>query len=328
MSTAVATRQEQAHATPPSTINAVRQMEKQFALALPEHVSAERFVRIVVTAIQSNPDLQSADRDSVLGAALKCAQDGLIPDGREAALVVYNTKVKYKDENGRDREAWVKKAQYMPMIAGILTKVRRSGELHSLSANVVYEKDAFEYELGDEERLIHRPYMSGPRGKAIAAYAIAKTKDGGIYREVMSVEQIEKVRGVSRAKNNGPWVDWWDEMARKSVMRRLSKRLPMSTDLTQIFARDDDHYDLSATADSQAKLRRLHADFDDAPAVAPSAQAPAIADQSATDATFEDAPAEDEPEVETADADDSFPGDLPLGLKRGSDLLKNDPREE
>lgn len=50
--------------------------------------------------------------------------------------------------------------------------------------------------------------------------------------------------------------------------------------------------------------------------------------EQATDATFEDAPAEDEPEAETAEADDGFPGDLPLGLKRGSDLLKNDPREE
>lgn len=224
----------------------VRRMEKQFALALPEHVSPERFVRVVVTAIQSNPDLQKADRDSVLGAALKCAQDGLLPDGREAALVVYGGK-----------------AAYLPMIAGVLTKVRRSGELLTIAAHVVYENDAFTYRLGDDEMIEHQPFMDGPRGKAKAVYAVAKTKDGGIYREVMSLEEVTQVRNVSRAKNGGPWVQWWGEMARKTVLRRLAKRLPMSTDLQQVFQRDDDHYDLSRAAEGQAKLRRLHADFDD-----------------------------------------------------------------
>lgn len=224
----------------------VHRMEKQFALALPEHVSPERFCRVVITAINSNPDLLRAERDSVLGAAMKCAQDGLLPDGKEAALVTYGTK-----------------AQYLPMIAGILTKVRRSGELKTISAHVVYEKDAFNYTLGDEERIDHQPLMEGQRGKPVAVYAIAKTKDGGIYREVMSIADVEKVRNVSRAKNNGPWVQWWDEMARKTVLRRLAKRLPMSTDLQQVFQRDDDHYDLSRQAEGSAKLRRLHADFDE-----------------------------------------------------------------
>jgi len=223
----------------------VRRMESQFALALPEHVSPERFVRVVVTAIQSNPDLQRADRDSVLGAALKCAQDGLVPDGREAALVVYGGK-----------------AAYLPMIAGVLAKVRRSGELLTISAHVVHEHDAFTYTLGDDETIEHRPELAGPRGKPIAVYAVAKTKDGGVYREVMSIEEIERVRNVSKAKNNGPWVQWWGEMARKTVLRRLSKRLPMSTDLQQVFSRDDEHYDLTR-AEGQAKLRRLHADFDE-----------------------------------------------------------------
>jgi recombination protein RecT len=241
VNTAVATIEP--NATPLSTD--VRRMEKQFALALPEHVSPERFVRVVVTAIQSNPSLQKADRDSVLGAALKCAQDGLLPDGREAALVIYGGK-----------------AAYLPMIAGILAKVRRSGELLTIGAHVVYEKDAFTYTLGDNETIEHQPFLTGPRGKPIAAYAVAHTRDGGVYREVMSIEEINQVRNVSKAKNDGPWVSWWGEMARKTVLRRLSKRLPMSTDLQQVFQREDDHYDLRR-AEGAAKLRRLHADFED-----------------------------------------------------------------
>lgn len=249
----------------------VRRMEKQFALALPEHVSPERFVRVVVTAIQANPDLQKADRDSVLGAALKCAQDGLLPDGREAALVVYGGK-----------------AAYLPMIAGILAKVRRSGELLTINAHVVCEHDAFTYVLGDQEKIEHQPLMTGPRGKPIAVYAVAHTKDGGTYREIMSIEEVNQVRNVSRAKNNGPWVQWWGEMARKTVLRRLSKRLPMSTDLQQVFQRDDDHYDLNR-AEGHAKLRRLHADFEE-PA--------APASEPIHDASFEEAPTAEE-----------FPGD-------------------
>lgn len=224
----------------------VSRMEKQFAMALPEHVSPERFCRVVITAINSNPDLMKAERDSVLSAAMKCAQDGLLPDGKEAALVVYA---------GR--------AQYLPMIAGVLTKVRRSGELKTISAHVVYEHDTYSYQLGDQERIDHTPRADGPRGKAIAVYAIAHTKDGGIYREWMSIEEVNQVRNVSRAKNAGPWVAWWGEMARKTVLRRLAKRLPMSTDLMQVFQRDDDHYDLSRQADGVAKLRRLHADFEE-----------------------------------------------------------------
>lgn len=242
----------------------VRRMEKQFALALPEHVSPEKFVRVVMTAINTNPDLQKADRESVLGAAMKCAQDGLLPDGREAALVVYGNK-----------------ASYLPMIAGVLAKVRRSGELLTISAHVAYDKDAFTYTLGDDEKIEHQPYMEGPRGKPIAVYAVAKTKDGGIYREVMSLEQVNQVRNVSRAKNAGPWVQWWDEMARKTVLRRLAKRLPMSTDLQQVFQRDDEHYDLSRAAQGAATMRRLHANFEEEAPQSPAAEVAEIADEPA-----------------------------------------------
>lgn len=266
----------------PGILGDVQRMENQFALALPEHVSPERFVRVVITAVRSNPDLMKADRESVLSAAMKCAQDGLLPDGREAALVVYGNK-----------------ASYLPMIAGVLTKVRRSGELLTIAAHVVYEHDTFTYVLGDDEKIEHQPLLDGPRGKPIAVYAVAKTKDGGVYREVMSIEEVTQVRNVSRAKNNGPWVAWWGEMARKTVLRRLSKRLPMSTDLQQVFSRDDDHYDLRNAAAGAAKLRRLHADFDE-PEPAPA--------EDVIEGEFTDSPA--------PGAENDFPGDRPSSATR------------
>lgn len=200
-------------------------METEFKAALPPQIPVEKFVRTTLTAVQMNPDLLSADRKSLLGSCMKAAQDGLMVDGREAALVMFNSK------NG-------KMVQYMPMVGGVLKKIRNSGELASISAQVVYDQDNFEYELGDEERIVHKPFLGQDRGNPIAVYAIAKTKDGAIYREVMSVSDVEKVRAASRAGKFGPWVDWWDEMAKKTVIRRLAKRLPSSADVDQVMAAD------------------------------------------------------------------------------------------
>jgi recombination protein RecT len=205
---------------------ALQKMEKEFSAALPPQIAVGKFVRTAVTAIQMNPELLAADRRSLFAACMKAAQDGLLLDGRESAPVIFNTK---------DRG---KVVQYMPMVGGILKKIRNSGELASISANVVYDKDFFEYELGDNEQITHKPFLGDERGKPIAVYAVAKTKDGAIYREVMSVSDVEKVRASSRAGKFGPWADWWDEMAKKTVIRRMAKRLPSSADTDQVMASD------------------------------------------------------------------------------------------
>lgn len=225
----------------------LQKMDGQFQAALPPHIPVERFMRVVQTAVTANDDLLHADRRSLFESAMKAAQDGLLPDGRDGALVIYNTKEKGRD-GGKDR--WIKKVQWMPMIGGILKKIRNSGELVSIAAHVVYDRDDFTYILGDEERIEHAPALSD-RGKPRLVYAIAKTKDGGIYREIMTVEDIEKVRSVSRAKDSGPWVQWWDEMARKTVLRRLAKRLPMSSDLDDLVRRDDALFDFDSARTPQ-----------------------------------------------------------------------------
>lgn len=273
-------------------------MTPQFALALPPHVPAERFVRIVMTAVQSNPDLLNKDRQSLFEASMKCAQDGLLPDGRDAALVIHGSKV-----------------TYMPMVAGILSKVRRSGELKSIGAHVVYEHDEFDYLLGDEERIHHRPLIGGDRGKPIITYAVAHTKDGGVYREVMTEAQVMAVKAISRAKG-GPWSGpFADEMRRKTAIRRLSKRLPMSTDLLAVIERDDDMYDLN-----QAQRRevpslqaRLSAPREDGPTEGFTAHHALTHNPETSDAPIltdvpEQAPAADGDEPSQAGAD-TFPGD-------------------
>ncbi|HSW34700.1 MAG TPA: recombinase RecT, partial [Steroidobacteraceae bacterium] len=168
------------------------EMKSHLAQALPAGIAADRFIRVTLTAIQLQPELLECDRKSLLLACLRAANDGLMPDGREGAFVVF------KGKKG-------KAAQWMPMYAGLLKKVRNTGELVSISANVVYERDHFDYELGDEERIVHKPAI-GDRGKPIAAYAIAKLKSGGIEREVMDATAIRQVQAVSRAtSDDGPW---------------------------------------------------------------------------------------------------------------------------
>ena len=213
---------------------AFERLQPQLALALPKHVTPERFVRIVMTAIQQNPNLIKSDRDSLFSACMKAAQDGLLPDGREAFLNCYFSK---KDNK------YI--ASYQPMIGGILKKIRQSGELKQISCAVVRQGDEFAYWVDESgEHFKHVPADDNDEAPVQCVYAAAWTKDGGVYFKRMSLKQIEKARAVSRAANGGPWVDWWDEMAQKTVIRNLAKRLPMSSEIESVIQRIDDLSDL------------------------------------------------------------------------------------
>ena len=200
---------------------AIEKMAPQFKAALPGHVSVEKFVRVTLTAVQTNPQLLEADRRTLFAAATKAAQMGLLPDGREGAIVTFKNQ-----------------AQWMPMTAGVMKLVRNSGEISTWSVQAVYENDNFEFALGDDEHISHKPALSN-RGKLIAVYSIVTMKDGEKSREVMSVEDVEAIRKRSRSANAGPWVTDFAEMAKKTVVRRHSKRLPLSTDIDGVVHEDD-----------------------------------------------------------------------------------------
>lgn len=202
--------------------------EPKFQAALPPQVPVKKFVRVAQTAIQNAPTLLQADRASLYNACMKAAQDGLLPDGREAALVTFGNSV-----------------QYMPMVGGILKKARNSGEIASISAHIVYKGEEFSHYIDEKgEHMRHVPSHGGDRKDTdiTHAYAMALTKDGGVYLEIMNKAEIDQVRNVSRSGSKGPWATWYSEMAKKTVIRRGSKRWPMSTDLEQVVERDDELY--------------------------------------------------------------------------------------
>ena len=208
-------------------------MQPQFKAALPSHVSVEKFTRVAMTAIQQTPSLLESNRLSLYGACMRAAQDGLLPDGREGAIVTFKGQ-----------------AQWMPMVAGIMKKVRNSGEISTWSVQIVKENDHFDYQLGDDERITHKPALRN-RGNTVGAYGIVTMKDGEKSREFMDVDQIMAIKNRSRSGNSGPWQSDFDEMAKKTVVRRHSKRLPMSTDLDELLRQDDELFMPSEKEEAQ-----------------------------------------------------------------------------
>lgn len=226
--------------------------QKSFESILPSHIPAKKFMRTVVGAVQNNPDLLACNQESVMQSCQRAAQDGLILDNSEAAMVIFNTK---------DGNKWVKKAQYMPMVKGIMKSLRNSGKISTLSTQIVHKNDEFSYDPGAGV-LKHNPDWFGDRGEAIGVYAMAILTDGSQQVEILNQTQLEKIRKVSKSGSDkqgnpiGIWKQWPEEMWRKSALRKLAKYLPSSADIDQMFTHDNDNYDHSQaeTAAPQEKV--------------------------------------------------------------------------
>lgn len=179
--------------------------KQEVARVLPKHCTPERMVRTGLTALMKTPKLATCTPESFLNCMLQLSQWGLEPDGRHAHLIPYGDQctliLDYK---------------------GIVDLVLRSGSVRTIHADVVHEGDLFVYSLGEVKA--HTPHFlrtdaakPDKAGKIIAVYCHVVFNDGGIKSEVMSVEEVEKVRQSSRAGGSGPWKDWWSEMAKKGL---------------------------------------------------------------------------------------------------------------
>lgn len=207
-------------------------MQEQIARALPKHCKPDRMIRVALTSLLRTPKLNQVDVNSFAKAMLDLSQLGLEPDGRRVHLLPFN-----------NNKTQTVELQVIIDYKGLVELVRRSGEVLSIHASVVYENDGFEWRQGTEPDIKHNISLTEDRGKPIAAYAVVKLKDGALQFEVMTYKQIEDIRKRSKAKNSGPWVTDWDEMAKKTVFRRLSKWLPMNDALDQAQVIDDQQFE-------------------------------------------------------------------------------------
>ena len=208
-------------------------------LAPIEHISPERLVKVALAAIFRTPKLLECNPVSLLNAFMECSQLGLECGGvlGQAYLVPYSNKVKREGQPDR----WEMSAQFILGYRGMIALARRSGEIASIEANVVREGDRFEERKGTDPMLLHVPNRDTTEVKPLRlVYAIARLTSGETVTEVMSRADVDKIRARSKSKDNGPWVSDYDEMARKTVVRRLFKYLPVSIEVQAVVNEDDE----------------------------------------------------------------------------------------
>lgn len=195
----------------------------QMSMALPKHLTADRLLRVAMTSIQRTPKLLDCTQQSLLACIMTCAQLGLEPDQflGQAYLVPYKNI-----------------CTLIPGYRGYIALARRSGEVQSVSSQVVYDKDHFLLQYGIEEKLEHIP-AEGERGNVKGAYVIFKYKDGSYSFDYMAKGDIDKIRKRSKAADDGPWVTDYDEMAKKTVIKRHVKLAPLSVEFAHAVALED-----------------------------------------------------------------------------------------
>ncbi|MDD6483742.1 MAG: recombinase RecT [Clostridiales bacterium] len=220
----------------PKTLNGWLGLYKnQIAKALPSVITPERFVRMAMTAASSSPMLQECDPMSFIGAALTAAQLGLEPNTPlgQAYLIPYKNNKKN-----------IVECQFQIGYKGLLDLANRSGLLKNVTAQIVYENDDFEFELGLEPKLKHKPAMSN-RGEAQWVYATYHLTNGGYNFEVMSMEDVRNfAKTKSKSFTKGPWQTDFEAMAKKTVLKRVLKYAPLKSEVASAVTNDGGSFEL------------------------------------------------------------------------------------
>lgn len=228
----------------------IKIMGKEIAKALPTVMTPERFTHIVLSALSSTPKLQETTPQSFLGAMMQAAQLGLEPNTAlgQAYLIPYY--------NGRTKQ---QECQFQIGYKGLIDLAYRSGDVTVIGARTVYENDDFTYAFGLEPELKHVP-AKAQRGEPVCFYAMFRTREGGYGFDVMSVEEVRHhAQRYSKTHSNGPWQTNFEEMAKKTVLKRVLKYAPMKSDFMRALSADesikselsDDMYTVPSTMESE-----------------------------------------------------------------------------
>lgn len=191
---------------------------------LPKHLTPERMLKVALISISRQPRLLQCTRESLLRSLMDAAQLGLEPNN----LLGSSYLVPYKNSKTNQYEA-----QLQVGYRGLIDLARRSGQIISIEAHVVHEHDDFEVAFGLEPILRHKPNLTEDPGIPVFFYAVAHLRDGGVQADVMTMADVKRIQQRSKSANDGPWVTDFDEMGKKTVVRRLVKYLPVSVELSQ-----------------------------------------------------------------------------------------------
>lgn len=206
----------------------IKQMEGEIRKALPSVLTPERFTRITLSALSSNPRLQECTPQSFLGAMMTAAQLGVEPNTPlgQAYLIPF-------------KNHGVMETQFQLGYKGMIDLAYRSGEISTIQAHVVYANDRFSYSFGLNPTLEHIP-ATADRGEPTHVYAVFRTKDGGFGYDVMSMDDVRQhARKYSKSYGNGPWQTNFEEMAKKTVLKRVLKYAPLKSDFVRQLSTDE-----------------------------------------------------------------------------------------
>lgn len=210
----------------------IKAMSPAIKKALPSVITPERFSRMALTAIRVTPKLAQCTPKSFIAALMNAAQLGLEPNTPlgQAYLIPY-----------RNKKKGIMETQFQIGYKGLIDLAYRSGEFANIYAKEVYENDYFEYEFGLDPKLEHKP-ASEERGKVIAYYAVFKLVNGGFGFDVMTVQDVvghaqKYSQGINTSYS--PWKSNFDEMAKKTVLKKILKYAPIKVEFVKQFTEDN-----------------------------------------------------------------------------------------
>lgn len=208
----------------PTLADLVKRKTKQLQQIAAENMDVQRLYRIVLQCIAKTPELRKCSLDSVMRAMMDAAEVGLEPGG----VMGLSYLVPYGQE-----------CQFIIGYRGYIELARRSGLVMAIEVKAVYEGDEFEYEDGLNPVLRHKPGQGARTDdKLTHVYAIARYVNGYAQPEIMTKPEVDMIRTRSKARG-GPWVTDYAEMAKKTVIRRLCKKLPRSIQMQKAFSVED-----------------------------------------------------------------------------------------
>ena len=219
-----------ARETPKNMKQWIMTMQGEIAKALPSVITPERFTRMAMTAISSNAKLAASTPQSFIGALMNAAQLGLEPNtplGQAYLIPIRNNK------------AGTTETQFQICYKGLIDLAHRSGEFKTIYAKEVYENDEFSFEFGLEPKLLHKPAVDGERGEVIYYYAVFTLVNGGFGFDVASLGDISAhAKKYSKSYSNGPWQTNFDEMAKKTLLKKVLKYAPIKTEFAKQLSED------------------------------------------------------------------------------------------
>ena len=189
--------------------------------------TVRRIGALMLNAAVKTPALYEATQASVMKVLLDCCAYGIEPNGRDAHVLPY-----------RNRKTGTVEAQLMIDYKGMITLAAKSERVSTVFAEIVCKNDSFTWKNGVIDHVVD---FFADRGDMIGVYAVATMKDGSKVSQVLSKNEVDATRSRSRSKDSGPWVTDYNEMAKKSAVRRLSKYLPLSPSAVAAIEADDEH---------------------------------------------------------------------------------------